>query len=197
MLVMTPPDHVMTDINTRLKMIRETLGISRKDVELLSGGDIKAASLSTFENNQSQISISYLRKLVSFYEKQGIDISYDWLITGNGVNPREKTLIANSLSTIEEMDLFKKNTKNSIVITVATNEFQPILAPGDVVGGIKETNLQGLNLCIIKKHTEYVLKLAKQFDAGLIVTTINSPEFSVIYQNDISNIYRVVFIRSN
>jgi hypothetical protein len=178
-------------------MIRETLGLSRKDVELLSGGDIKSASLSTFENNQSQISISYLRKLVSFYEEKGVDVSYDWIITGNGISPREKGLIANSLSAIEEMDLFKKKTANSIILTIETNEFRPLLTPGDVVGGIRETSLQGLNLCIIRKHTEYVLKLAQQFDAGLIVTTINSPELSIIYQNDISSVYRVVFIRSN
>jgi transcriptional regulator with XRE-family HTH domain len=159
----------------RLRLIRDMVGFSRREVEERSGGQINAASLSSYENNQSQISIVYIQKLVSFYSSQGITISYDWLITGFGDAPQESSRIDSNISSIKEANFFKKENRNSIIHTVETNDLSPIIKPGYIIGGILEQeNTSKERIRIIRKNAgDIILCNSKIIDEKLIVVNKN------------------------
>lgn len=188
----------MKEISYRLKEIREKLGLSRKNIEEESNHEIKATSLSTFENNQSQISISYLKRLVSFYQKKGIHVNYDWLITGIGVSPEESNLIGNGLSLINETEYFKINNTQSIILTVKTNEFTPIIMIGDIIGAIKIAEpVFNAKLCAIKTNDDFLIKIAKKTNSGIIIYNWNPIDVNIINPTNVVDIYQIVYFRGN
>lgn len=188
----------MNELAIRLKTIRVRANLSRKDVEKLSAGDIKASSLSTFENAQSLISISYLRRIIDFYSSQGIDVSYDWLFTGYGIAPEEKSILSSNLSSIKESDFFKYSNENSIIITVDNESLEPLVSIGDLIGAVRvKMDFNGTKLCVINTNKGLIVKPAKVINNGVVILDLNTKEMVFFDKDHIIDLYRVIWIRGN
>ena len=188
----------MKELGIRLKTIRTKANLSRKDVEKLSSGEIKASSLSTFENAQSLISISYLRKLVEFYSSQGMDVSYDWVFTGYGIAPDDRSLFSSNLSAINESEVFKRSNENSIVITVDNSSLEPIVSIGDLIGAVKsKLDFTGTKLCVINTNNGLVVKPAKIINNGVAILDLNTKDMVFVDRVHIMELYRVIWIRGS
>ncbi|MBE0446675.1 MAG: helix-turn-helix transcriptional regulator [Actinobacteria bacterium] len=64
-----------SDIGWRLRNVRESRGLSRKDVENMTGGEFKESILAMYENARRRIPTPRLKRLADFY-----DISVAWLV---------------------------------------------------------------------------------------------------------------------
>jgi len=187
----------MKDIAARIREIREYLDISRKEVEFRSGGLIKATSLSSFENAQSQISISYLKQLVEFYRREGVEISFDWLIAGNGPGPSDSVTLESNLSALKEVSFFKKNNYRSIVYTV-TNPVPPLnIAQGDIIGGVcSEKNSTHTKFRLFRLNNgETCLHLSKIDGKKVVFFDQEQQKISHLPLETVQDIYDVIWIR--
>lgn len=184
------------NIGSRLRLIREITDLSRREVEDKSNGDIKAASLSSYENNQSQISINYIQKLVSFYSSIGIDIDYGWLITGIGDIPHEQSNIDTNVSSIKEAGFFKKENRNAIIHTIDNDELSPLIKIGYLIGGVldKENNQKERIRLIRKFNGDIVIGNSKLIEGKMIITDKNG-SISHLNMKDIESTYSIIWIR--
>lgn len=184
------------NIGSRLRLIREIKDLSRREVEDRSNGDIKAASLSSYENNQSQISINYIQKLVSFYSSIGIDIDYGWLITGIGNIPHEQSNIDTNVSSIKEAGFFKKENRNAIIHTIDNNELSPLIKIGYLIGGVtdKENDHKERIRLIRKVNGDIVIGNSKLIENKMIITDKNG-SISHLNMKDIESTYSIIWIR--
>lgn len=184
------------NIGSRLRFIREIKDLSRREVEERSNGDIKAASLSSYENNQSQISINYIQKLVSFYSSIGIDIDYGWLITGIGDIPHEQSNIDSNVSSIKEAGFFKKENRNSIIHTVDNETLSPLIKIGYLIGGVLDIdNNHKERIRLIKKvNGDIIIGNSKLIESKMIITDTNG-SISHLNMKDIESTYSIIWIR--
>lgn len=63
------------DVGWRLRHIRESRDLSRKDVENMTGGEFKESILAMYENARRRIPMPRLKRLADFY-----DVSVAWLM---------------------------------------------------------------------------------------------------------------------
>lgn len=187
----------MKDIANRIRELREFLDISRKEVETRSGGLIKATSLSSFENAQSQISISYLKQLVEFYRGEGVEISFDWLIAGNGPGPSDSVTLESNLSVLKEVSFFKKNNHKSIIYTIAKPIISLNIAQGDIIGGVySKKNTTHTKFRLIKLNNgETSLYLSKIEGKKVVFFDQEQQKISYLQLETVQDIYDVVWIR--
>ncbi|SMG59704.1 helix-turn-helix domain-containing protein [Cedecea sp. NFIX57] len=187
----------MKDIANRIRELRELLEISRKEVEIRSNGVIKASSLSSFENAQSQISISYLKQLVTFYQQQGVDVGFDWLITGNGPAPTESSTLESNLAVIKEISFFKKMNDNSIIYTSPKSIPSLNIEQGDIVGAVKtKKRTQKTKLCLIRlTDGEYILALTRESSENIITFDPDQAEVNSLPLEMVEDIYEIIWIR--
>lgn len=73
-----------SDVGWRLRHIRESRGLSRKDVENMTNGEFKESILAMYENARRRIPMPRLKQLADFYE-----ISVAWLM-GEALLPDNK-----------------------------------------------------------------------------------------------------------
>jgi transcriptional regulator with XRE-family HTH domain len=187
----------MNDIANRIRELRDLLELSRKEVEIRSNGTIKASALSSFENAQSQISITYLKQLVAFYRQQGVDVGFDWLITGNGPAPTETSTLESNLAVIKEISFFKKMNANSVIYTSPKNILALNIEQGDVIGAvIAKKRIQKTKLCLIRlKNGEYILGLALDKSENIIIFDPDQVAIDSLPLEMVDNIYEIIWIR--
>ncbi|WP_158784360.1 helix-turn-helix domain-containing protein [Pantoea sp. BAV 3049] len=187
----------MKDIADRIRELRELLDISRKEVEIRSGGLIKATSLSSFENAQSQISISYLRQLVEFYKGEGIETSFDWLIAGNGPGPSDSVTLESNLSALKEVSFFKKNNYKSLIYTVTKSMTSLNIAQGDIIGGVySKNNPTHSKFRLFKLNNgETCLYLSRVDGKKVVIFDQDQQKISYLPLETVQEIYDVVWIR--
>ncbi|MCL6471895.1 MAG: helix-turn-helix domain-containing protein [Firmicutes bacterium] len=63
------------DVGWRLRHIRESRGLSRKDIENMTGGEFKESILAMYENARRRIPMPRLKRLADLY-----DVSVAWLM---------------------------------------------------------------------------------------------------------------------
>ncbi|WP_341660305.1 helix-turn-helix transcriptional regulator [Vibrio sp.] len=187
----------MKDIAYRLRQIREVSGLSRKEVEQISLGVLKASSLSTFENNQSKISIHYLANLVQFYRNQSVNVSFDWVVNGEGITPSKQNNMLRNLSAVNEANFFRESHSNSIILSSDTY-FPPYINVGDFVGAVKnDDDKDKTKIRVIKiKDKGFSILEGSFFDDFFIYRTgdgelINLPSSNVLES------YDIIWIRKN
>lgn len=73
----TSTTNIRTDINARLRMVRDVLGMSNADIARGSG--MTRAYISRVVNNQTNIGVDLLLYLITQHA-----VSVDWLLTGKG-----------------------------------------------------------------------------------------------------------------
>ncbi|MBL5824306.1 helix-turn-helix transcriptional regulator [Serratia marcescens] len=184
------------EIGDRLRSIRERCGLTRKEVELQTNGEIKSASLSTFENNQSQISLRYLKVLLDFYRLKGVRSSYDWVISGDGMQPIEHEGLASNITAVKESAYFLQNNQNSKIITATTNRFSPYIKTGDFIGIIKRDSFtHELKLyTLLREDTPEFIFGKKDKETSLIYYIDRS---DIVTQENVlpHQIYEVIWVR--
>ncbi|BEO88526.1 helix-turn-helix domain-containing protein [Serratia nevei] len=184
------------EIGDRLRSIRERCGLTRKEVELQTNGEIKSASLSTFENNQSQISLRYLKVLLDFYRLKGVRSSYDWVISGDGMQPIEHEGLASNITAVKESAYFLQNNQNSKIITATTNRFSPYIKTGDFIGIIKRDSFtHELKLYTLMREDTPEFIFGKKDKETSLIYYIDRSDI-VTQENDLPHqIYEVIWVR--
>ncbi len=208
----------------RLKSVRSLSGLTRKQLEKQHG--ISENTLRMWEQPRSGsngLTVKGAERMIEALNKTGVLCTIDWLLSGIGqgpmlyqqlhneiikplseiVNVPEFNYNQEELAIQQEIQLFEKLYKNSIVIRVADNAMQPFVAYGDYVGGYRKeaVTLDDLvgHLCIIKLKNEMILcrKLLKN-NEKFILSSINENaniKNAIEYDPDIEYAYPISWVR--
>jgi transcriptional regulator with XRE-family HTH domain len=145
----------------RIKMARTLAGISRKDLEDNYG--ISMHTLQSWELGRNPLTEKAASRLVEIFYSAGISCSTQWLVNGVGKSPalldseftpyspidnEISPLFAEEKSIQKEIDFFKTNNPNAIVIMVSDDTMKPVYSVGDFVGGIQYRDPQKIEKCI-------------------------------------------------
>ncbi|MBV52837.1 MAG: hypothetical protein CL816_02080 [Coxiellaceae bacterium] len=164
----------------RVKRARVLAGITtRKLFEKKHG--ISANTLQGWEQGKNPLSKKGANRIVESLKKEGLICSTEWLLTGDGMPPRSyeslnsglnesahqanETLVQQNLKEEEliykEVQLFKQNNPNAIVISITDNAMEPYFSCGDYIGGIRIPNnkipLYVNQLCIVELENNLIL----------------------------------------
>jgi transcriptional regulator with XRE-family HTH domain len=153
----------------RIRFVRSLTKLSRGDFEAKYG--INRNTIKAWEHGVNILTEKSAQILSQAIHAEGFSCTPEWLIFGNGEEPRpmakddENTLL-NSINDqskiIYEADYFKRNNSSSIVYMITDKSMYPHFTCGDYVGGIKKsisTSLEDLinALCIFTLSEEIVL----------------------------------------
>lgn len=145
----------------RLKMTRTLAGLSRKDLEDKYG--ISMHTLQSWELGRNPLTDKAASKLVEIFHSTGVSCSMQWLLEGAGKSPTllesEFTpyppldqdiapLLEKENTLQKEIDFFRTNNPNAIVIMVSDDTMEPRYAEGDFVGGTQYIIPQKINECV-------------------------------------------------
>lgn len=145
----------------RIKTARSLAGISRKDLENKHG--ISMHTLQSWELGRNPLTEKAASKLVEIFHSTGVSCSAQWLLEGTGKSPSllasefapyptlDKDiapLFAQENSIQKEIEFFKTNNPNAIVIMVSDDTMEPIYSKGDFVGGIQYMNAADIDECV-------------------------------------------------
>ncbi|MFT4059294.1 MAG: helix-turn-helix domain-containing protein [Legionella sp.] len=144
----------------RIKKARNLAGISRKDLENKYG--ISMHTLQSWELGRNPITEKAASKLVEIFHSTGVSCSAQWLLNGSGkspslldaeftpypVNKHISSLITQENTIQKEIEFFKTNNPNAVVIMVSDDTMAPIYSKGDFVGGVQYLNTSDIEECI-------------------------------------------------
>lgn len=149
------------NMGRRIKTARSLAGISRKDLETKYG--ISQHTLQSWELGRNPLTEKAAAKLVEILHSTGVSCSAQWLLKGSGKSPglltsdfspypaidQNFSSQFNQESTIQkEIEFFKTNNPNSVVIIVSDDSMKPTYSQGDLVGGIQYLNTTDIDECI-------------------------------------------------
>lgn len=186
----------------RIKRARMLAGLSRKDLDEKHG--ISIHTLQSWELGRNPINRPKASNLVEILHQYDVSCSVDWLLEGTGKGPSVidnefknypmldeslGSLIASEQTIQKEVDFFKMNNPNAVVIMVSDDAMEPEYKSGDLVGGIKYINQEIKDECVghdcIVETEEGIFfrRLIKSEDKFLLVcnnnrTTVSDPVIS-------------------
>jgi len=103
-------------------------------------------------------------KVLAAYFQEGIQCELQWLMHGTNQPPS----INQEKQIAKELEIFKQNNANSVVLLVNDNSMEPYFFPGDYVAGIKreENDIEALvgSDCIIETTDKQIL--LRHLEAG-------------------------------
>lgn len=166
----------------RLRILRNMSGFTINELSEKYG--IGTSTIKYWETaKQEGLSLKGAKKIISSLAKEGIYCSFSWLMYGVGIYPqyinsafgeREeyKDLISMSkedeIAIYKEIELFIKETSNSVTLTVYDNAMEPFFSFGDTVGGNrlfgKEMDFALGKNCIIETVEHQIL--CRKFEQG-------------------------------
>ena len=200
----------------RIKRARMLAGLSRKDLEEKHG--ISIHTLQSWELGRNPLNHAKAANLVEILHQYDVSCSIDWLLGGSGKGPSVITndfknfpfldetvgnLIASEQAIQKEIDFFKTNNPNAVVMMVSDDAMQPEYQSGDFIGGIKCIDRDKRNTCVgydcIVETTEgtFFRRLIKSEDKYLLVCNNNRTSVSdpVISADSILSIAPVIWHR--
>ncbi|KTC98227.1 XRE family transcriptional regulator [Legionella erythra] len=148
-------------VGRRIKMVRNLAGISRKDLESKYG--ISMHTLQSWELGRNPLTEKTASKLIEILHDAGVTCSVQWLLDGAGKSPTLFTsefmpypaldkdiapLLSQESAIQKEIEFFKTNNPNAIVIMVSDDTMEPTYSKGDFVGGIQYMNTSDIEECI-------------------------------------------------
>lgn len=154
-------EDLQLTIGRRIKTARSLAGISRKDLESKFG--ISMHTLQSWELGRNPITEKAASKLIEIFHSSGVSCSAQWLLHGSGKSPslldsefapypavdKEIAPLLTQETTIQkEIEFFKTNNPNAIVIMVADDTMEPSYSKGDFVGGIQYLNTSDIDECV-------------------------------------------------
>ena len=149
-----------TNIGRRIKTARNLAGISRKDLETHG---ISMHTLQSWELGRNPLTEKAASKLVEIFHTTGVSCSAQWLLEGSGKSPsllgseftpypainKDIAPLFSQENTIQkEIEFFKTNNPNAIVIMVSDDTMEPTYSKGDFVGGIQYMNASDIDECV-------------------------------------------------
>ncbi|HHF7369000.1 XRE family transcriptional regulator [Legionella waltersii] len=181
----------------RIKRARMLAGLSRKDLEEKHG--ISIHTLQSWELGRNPINKTKAASLIEILHQYDVTCSIDWLLEGIGKGPSVienefqnypsladtvGDLIASEQAIQKEIDFFKTNNPNAVVIRISDDSMEPEYKVGDIVGGIKFINQDKKNQCVgnncIVETTEGIFfrRFIKSEDKYLLVCNNNRTSVS-------------------
>lgn len=122
----------------RVKLLRNMAGLASVDLAKIAG--VSRATISYWENASTvALSEQGAVKLISVFQKLGINCNFTWLWTGDGDKPSfaDKKLEDPLLPSIEkEILFFKKLNENSVIHKITSTAYWPFFDLNELVGGI-------------------------------------------------------------
>lgn len=180
----------------RLKRIRQLAGLTRDALAAQAG--VSKATFSYWENaSLSSLSDKGAEKVVKALAKQGISCSLEWLLLGIGHSPQIKGLrldlpnsdfSAASTPMVNddlraEIDLFQSLHADSIITTIKHAAMSPILAAGDVVGGVWQSPSN-----LIDSDKPYIVSVNQQLQVRKVKRTAETGLFDLSYISYLSDL---------
>jgi len=129
----------------RLKHARSLTGFAR--TVFCKRHNMSSNSLASWENGTTYFSEEAARKVAHFLNKDGIDVSFEWIMEGKGAEPvllekkgHAPTLTPSSIADEEEFiwrttTSFKEFYKDCLILIMIDDTALPFYRPGDHVGG--------------------------------------------------------------
>ncbi len=202
----------------RLKFVRSLLRISRSYLQEKYG--LPEATLKSWENGTTKITLAGATRCVEVYRKEGLIINEDWIIEGIGLDPKKIAVVSNyfsfpskqmfaeedddEISMIKDANAFKQNHSNAVVMIVSNEDMRPFYWPGSYVGGRLYSGIdivKGLNKdCIIylKNGERFFRRLIRNKISKYNLTCLNPNENSpepVLYNVEIESVAPVIWHR--
>lgn len=149
------------NIGKRIKTARSLAGITREDLENKFG--ISKHTLQSWELGRNPLTEKGASKLIEVLHSTGVICSSEWLLNGTGRSPtllptefapysainKDIAPILSQESTIQkEIEFFKTNNPNAVVIMVSDDTMKPTYSQGDFVGGIQYMNTSDIEECV-------------------------------------------------
>lgn len=163
----------------RVKLVRLLAGIpTRKAFEKTS--NISCNTLQGWEQGKNRLPAKGAQRIADAVKSYGILCSIDWLMRGTGEAPRLFSMIESlplsyqpkqfSFTQLKqeedeliykEMQFFKSNVPNSLVITVFEDAMEPFYSVGDCIGGVKvfQENIENYlgQHCIVELENNLIM----------------------------------------
>lgn len=200
----------------RIKRARMLAGLSRKDLEEKHG--VSVHTLQSWELGRNPINKSKAANLIEILHQYDVSCSVDWLLEGSGKGPSVlqnefknypfldevvDNLFVSEQAIQKEIDFFKTNNPNAVVIMVSDDAMEPEYKPGDFIGGIKFIDRDKKSECVgydcIAETTEGIFfrRLIKSEDKYLLACNNNRTSVSdpVISADSILSIAPVIWHR--
>lgn len=160
-MIKNTDDVQKTSTGRRIKMIRTLAGISRKNLEDQHG--INMHTLQSWELGRNPLPEKAASKLVEIFHDSGVSCSMQWLLEGAGKSPalldsefkpypttdKNITPLLIEENTIQkEIEFFKVNNPNALVIMVSDDTMAPHYVQGDFVGGTQYITSEKIEKCV-------------------------------------------------
>ncbi|AIL12657.1 hypothetical protein IM40_02575 [Candidatus Paracaedimonas acanthamoebae] len=121
--------------------------------------DVSPSSLAKWELGAKELSLRSARKLSLIFEKEGISVTPEWLLNGEGEAARKARTISNrkgaeAIATEkdlieEELQKFEAFHENILSLKIYDDSCFPIYIPGDYVAGVA---LEGENMLTLRER---------------------------------------------
>ncbi|MGD9107775.1 MAG: hypothetical protein PVI75_01210 [Gammaproteobacteria bacterium] len=147
----------------RMQHLRNLTGLSRQ--EFCDKHNINQRTLKSWElGDYKGIPENSAAKVIAAYFEEGVRCELPWLMHGTGQPPT----LTQKKQIEKEIEMFKQNNPNYIILSINDNTMEPYFYPKDWVAGIKRKGkdiqtLIGLN-CIIETSDERIL--LRHLEAG-------------------------------
>lgn len=163
----------LTNSGERLRRARILAGISTRR-EFEKKYQISANTLQGWEQGKNPLSKKGAKRIIEALKAEGLICSLEWLIHGTGVPPRAFEMTNNVLTSsadmenffnqvnlqeeqaiYQELQTFKSNNNNAIIITISDDAMEPQFRAGDYVGGVRLSRSEDIQLycgqpCIVE-----------------------------------------------
>lgn len=186
----------------RLRRARVLAGITTRRA-FQEKYNVSANTLQGWEQGKNPLSFKGARRIVEALKNEGLICSVEWLMNGNGMPPRPYEMLSAGIdstvnensdlyqqnlheeqSIYQEIQTFKDQNPNAIVISITDNAMEPYFFEGDYIGGIQipnyETNKYVNRFCILELENNHIL--ARQLQPGKTPAT-----FTVSCTNPLAN----------
>ncbi|MCX7125802.1 MAG: helix-turn-helix transcriptional regulator [Gammaproteobacteria bacterium] len=164
----------------RLRRARILAGISTRR-EFEKKYQVSANTLQGWEQGKNPLSKKGAKRILEALKNEGLICSLEWLIHGNGVPPRAFEMthgdapskndldaflgsmhLQEEQAIYQELQAFKINNANSIIITISDDAMEPQFRAGDYVGGVRLTRAEDIQLysgqpCIVELADHTIL----------------------------------------
>lgn len=186
----------------RIKRARMLAGLSRKDLSDVHG--LSAHTLQSWELGRNPINKAKASNFIEILHQYDVSCSIDWLLDGVGKGPaiiesefKNFPLVDNAVGSLieseqviqKEIDFFKANNPNAIVLQVSDDAMHPEYKVGDFIGAIKFSNQDkreqfiGHNCIVETVDGIFFRRLIKSNENYLLVcnnniTTVSDPVIS-------------------
>ena len=172
-------EKTLSTSGERLRRARILAGLSTRR-EFEQKHDISANTLQGWEQGKNPLSIKGARRVAEALKKEGLICTIEWLVHGTGMPPRPFEMAQAGLreelhrdeSLVEfnqreeqiiyrEIQLFRQQTPNAIVLTIADDAMEPYYSIGDYIGGVQvfenEISHYVNSVCVLELENNLIL----------------------------------------